>query len=921
VAQELGRVTTTPRRARRDAQAATGYLGEIRARLKSRPDKRARWDVRPRIGVPCSWIEVSPRGIEVPDQGWKLHVSATVFSDRAVLGAVLPALVQARVPFKVALSPGDLEFLNSGKAGLNQVGKFITVHPSDDEAFVRLAEDLARRTAGLAGPAVPSDRAVQPGGVVYYRYGGFATRLMQTPVGLVVGAIRDPSGAFVEDPRDTAFAPPPWAVDPLVARGRLEPHARASPLLHGRYLCVALLDQSVKGSVHLGLDIESPGADSCVIKQARRHVYLTADGVDALALLRNERAVLEALGDTDVVPRLRDYFQTEDGEEVLVSEHLEGVQLRAHVAARACSGILLADREVRELGLALCGVLEALHRRGVIHRDLKPANFTLAAGGTIKAIDLELAYHSEQTPAALAVSGTRGYHSPQQERGELPTVADDIFGLGSLLYFLCTGLDPALAPRERRHEERPIRLLNPSIGGSLEAVVGRCLRETPEERFATVTDVATALEAGARVAARSVRRRNERADHGNDPALFRSLACLIGTDLCEAAEASPVGVSWTCRHPTSFGSRRRDVQIGAAGIVLALVTLFQASQVERFRRTAKRALAWLADIDYARAPHLPGLLVGESGVGLAFLRAGLAFNQSSLLSSSRRVADAVWAAPPASPDFFNGQAGCGHFLLHLSHALGDQILLGRAVGIGHALLSQAEDDVLWPIPAGYGELSDRRYLGFAHGSAGIGYVLGELFEATGERRFLDTATAVGEHLVRAARPALADGSGANWPDTEEGEVRSLFWCHGAAGIGQFLMRLEALTGGQEFGRMARRAGLMVARGGRWVGPTLCHGLAGNIDFLLDLYQATGEQGWLREAYELAGILRSHAVISGETLTWPSEEPTIITPDFMVGCAGVGHSFARLSRADDLPNWMSCGPEAWRRHGRLAPRPA
>jgi hypothetical protein len=48
------------------------------------------------------------------DQGWKLHISATIASAELVLQRVLPLLVDAHVPFKVVKDLGGLSDLNDG---------------------------------------------------------------------------------------------------------------------------------------------------------------------------------------------------------------------------------------------------------------------------------------------------------------------------------------------------------------------------------------------------------------------------------------------------------------------------------------------------------------------------------------------------------------------------------------------------------------------------------------------------------------------------------------------------------------------------------------------------------------------------------------------------------------------------------------
>src|SRR5205823_13857940 len=62
----------------------------------------------------------------LPEQGWKLHISATVRSAEEVLLHALPVLLEEGAPFKVASSIRKLMFLNGAEGGMPQIGKFIT---------------------------------------------------------------------------------------------------------------------------------------------------------------------------------------------------------------------------------------------------------------------------------------------------------------------------------------------------------------------------------------------------------------------------------------------------------------------------------------------------------------------------------------------------------------------------------------------------------------------------------------------------------------------------------------------------------------------------------------------------------------------------------------------------------------------------
>ena len=149
--------------------SSLSFLSSIQQACALSDDRRAgsSWRVEERDNPDEPWIVARPLDSVLPAQGWKLHVSATLSSALDVLTQALPVLVAARVPFKVAKTLETLASLNYGVAGSSQIGKFITVYPRDDEQAVDLAVRLDQATAGLTGPAVPSDRPLHPGSRVF----------------------------------------------------------------------------------------------------------------------------------------------------------------------------------------------------------------------------------------------------------------------------------------------------------------------------------------------------------------------------------------------------------------------------------------------------------------------------------------------------------------------------------------------------------------------------------------------------------------------------------------------------------------------------------------------------------------------------------------------------------------------------------
>src|SRR5438874_10298964 len=75
------------------------------------------------------WVYFHPRRIELPEQGWKLHVAADHASAEEVLRLIFPLLLTEEVSFKVTATLQRLAFLNRGDGGSSQIGKFVTIYP------------------------------------------------------------------------------------------------------------------------------------------------------------------------------------------------------------------------------------------------------------------------------------------------------------------------------------------------------------------------------------------------------------------------------------------------------------------------------------------------------------------------------------------------------------------------------------------------------------------------------------------------------------------------------------------------------------------------------------------------------------------------------------------------------------------------
>jgi tRNA A-37 threonylcarbamoyl transferase component Bud32 len=850
------------------------------------------------------WIWVTPGSEDVPSQGWKLHLSATVVSAGAVLDRALPVLLSDTASFKLARSLGDLQSLNEGRSGYSQVGKFITVYPASDAQAVRLAAALDERLAGIPHPDIPSDRPLKPGSVVHYRYGSFGEQAVRVLMGQVLPALQTPAGALVADRRTVPYRPPDWVADPFVASGLASQLPERPRLLAERYLIVHTLDESARGSIHLGADIVS--GRRCLLKRAARDAQVDETGRGATDRLRHEAELLRRFAGELCVPDV--LTLVEDGDEVyLAMQDVEGETLSDYVQRLAGGGRLLTSEEVVGYGLQLTSLLNALHERGVVHRDVKSENVVIGTDSRLWLTDFEIA-HDLRGPSWSDGRGTEGYMSPEAAEGAEPTVLDDVYSLGAVLYFLATAAEPSLAPADAELTRRPIGLINDRITSPLESAIERCLATRAESRFATMTAVAEALERSlqpSRIASIEQKPRHqtdaERAAHA------RVLARRLGDSLCASACYEPTGASWVSTHDEDGAPERRYLGGGTAGVVLALAELVSEFGDPRHRESLVEGARWLAQSEPV-GTILPGLYVGESGVAASLLRAGQVLKRPDLVGRAAAIAGVVAALPHASPDIFHGSAGRLRVHLWLWRHTGEAGHLSRAVNAGEYLLERcerpAEAQVRWTIPPGYEDLSGDAYLGYAHGAAGIADALLDLFVASGDGRFLEASQSAGRWLVSKTIRLVDDCL--NWPtlDSPGDPAAGAFWCHGAAGIGRFFLNLSTLGGLPEARTMAEGAARTVSVTSRSAGPTQCHGIAGNIEFLLDMFQVTHRDEFLEAAWRLVRILETFSRERDGHLVWLSDGPRVIATDYIVGYAGVAMCLLRLGAPESRPHVLS-----------------
>ena len=279
--------------------------------------------------------------------------------------------------------------------------------------------------------------------------------------------------------------------DPTVRMGD-SPRIRERPLVLERYRLLSQLGAGAFGVVWRARD-ERLERDVAVKAIAHEHVASGRATQEARAAARLAHAAIVRLYEAD-----------SDGETTyLVSELVEGATL-----AQLLAEGVLSDRDVAEIGIALCQALAHAHAQGVVHRDVKPSNVLVPEVGhpgapAAKLTDFGVARvlaGGDMLTRTGDVVGTLAYMAPEQAEGHEAGAPADLYAAALVLYEAFTGVNPvrggsAAATARRLGATLPSlcrqrRDLPPALG----AAIDRALRPRQGER-GTIADLHRALRA------------------------------------------------------------------------------------------------------------------------------------------------------------------------------------------------------------------------------------------------------------------------------------------------------------------------------------------------------------------------------------------------------------------------------------------
>ncbi|MFJ5229053.1 class IV lanthionine synthetase LanL [Kitasatospora sp. NPDC088391] len=846
-----------------------------------------------RPGSDDTWSYLTDPRMPAMDHGWKLHVSARPATLDTVTALVLPVLERHVCHAKWARDRETLRALNSGATNSASVGKAMTLYPAPDE-LLPLAAELVAVLGGHEGPPIVSDRRIDPGAPVYYRYGPFTAEYRTGRTGRLESVMTGPDGRLFDGLAGTAYRCPPWAEDPFARPAPAPGRAAAAGFGGGRYRVTGGIARKPQGNVYRAVEVATGRA--VVVKQARAYVAEDETGADTRDRLRNEHAALTALDGADGVPRALDYFRHRS-DEYLVTTACGDRDLRRDVLTHGPYPATAPDgpgpgtggrpptRSLPALADRLLGLLDGIHRRGVVMRDVKPDNVVLDAEGRCHLVDFGISSVHGRGPEGA----TPGYSGPVLRPGAPARPADDLYALGMTLHFAATGLDPViLDPDPAVGRERTLACLEFALPGSAHRALRAALAGLTHPDPATRTATAAALRDGFPTPLQP------------PPPARKSAA--PHPDLLEAV------VEHTVRYCVAEAHRIADPELSARSAVPTPIDLYGGSAglglelLQHLHRPGvPAAVARLADWTGRQSRTLePGLYSGWTGVDLFLAAAGTPAPFTAPALPDRRPDGGV---PEA--DLIDGLAGIGLGHLRLAR-LADRAtesgptgpLVGAADPAAHLAVAA---DCRLRLRTGRARLTpvtDPRpgdaalARGLAHGEAGVAYFLVEYARATGSPAALREAERACAALAAAVPDLLAAA------DSPSASRRYGSWCRGLAGIGTVLARAAGPLADPSLRVLAERcARACLALAPRMPLVTRCCGLAGAGELMLEL--APGNEEFRTAAESVAALVLARAAGPADRPDFPDPTLTRTSFPYATGTAGV-LSFLRRLTAPDGP---------------------
>ncbi|MEW4221797.1 class III lanthionine synthetase LanKC [Rossellomorea marisflavi] len=827
------------------------------------------------------WFYAHPDGVELPLQGWKIHISATIENYKEILKKSVEYLVANSIPFKFLVDKLSLKFMNSKLQNRGSSGKFITVYPQNEEHFKEIIIGLYRILEGFSGPYILSDKRYKDCKVLYYRYGGIKANLKLNFKGEMDYVLVSPDGNHIMDPRYAYWNPPYWIKSDPFDKEELVSDSEGQVAINDRYLIEKALSFSVTGGVYLAWDVKTN--KKVILKEARPFTHNEENNGDAISRLEKEFEILEELKGLNLVPEPLEKFYAWEHMFIAI-EYFEGVELAGHITSNnplirkgaSSERIRKYTKDLLNIWKQLSHYIKKIHERNIIIGDLSLKNILISETGhpfNLMIIDLEGAWRENfDKPSLLSTPG----FIPSLEKIDKDKTRD-IFALGALMLGSLFPINSFLALDPTAKERFAYEICKDlDLPSKVLELILKCLSENPEERpdIDWIINTLNSINVSEFVKMEVGYQFKEYSESFLKEKITRINKSIIKTgDPLRKDRLFP-------SDPIVYYTNPLSVAYGACGVLYSL-NIIGSPIPQEFK-------SWLLHQPISHETYTPGLYVGLSGIAWTLL-------ELEEIDFAKNLMNSALSHPLLykSPNVFYGAAGVGLTCLKFFIKTKERHWLNKAKEIGDFLLNtrievEGEEECHWK------ETEKQTWLGYPRGNSGISLFLLYLHKLTENIEYYNVAfkglvyeiskleyTEEKTYTVR--RGAL---------ESQE-QVLTHYWIDGSAGVLTTLIRFWYVNKDDYLKNIMEKLLLDVSR--KYTAfPNLFRGLAGLGNVLIDAYQFTGNEKYLSEAKNVSqGIELYEVVENNNYILYPGEQLFRFSTDFGTGAAGINLFLDRL----------------------------
>lgn len=338
-----------------------------------------------------SWAYYLYKANELPNQGWKIHITSTIEQAQDTLDTIVPELISQNISFKYVPSKEALLMKNSKYGDRASSGKFITIYPRTEDEFIILLYKLSKKLELFdKGPYILNDKQWYESNV-FFRYGAFK-EMYTTIDNKKVLAIKNTKGEYIQDMRVPYYEVPDFITEPIEVQKMTE----EQELLYKTIDTSSFDNYSVDSALHFsnagGVYKVVRDGKTYVMKEGRKESGVDALGRDGFERVKHEYQTLKSLNELPEVVNVYDYFEVWENN-YLVEEYIEGRDLSTYVA-QDFPFSKFEDREtyfsnIKKIIENLKQAVEKVHSLGYALGDLQPNNVLVMFDNSVRLIDLE----------------------------------------------------------------------------------------------------------------------------------------------------------------------------------------------------------------------------------------------------------------------------------------------------------------------------------------------------------------------------------------------------------------------------------------------------------------------------------------------------------------------------------------------------